>query len=425
MLSFKPLINAYAKQAGLKPLVSGQDFDDYLEEHQTVFEKLKQARRTYKEDLGWLEIDEWAKPDIIQDVLQLAQQIRAKADVFVLIGVGGSNKAARSVIDALQVSGPKVLYAGNTLSPSAIQSLLQELDGQSVYIHCIAKNFETLEPGSSFRILRNYLKARYGQAADERISVTGSRNSRLEAISQTEGYPFLEFPTNIGGRFTALTSVGLLPMAVTGIDIQALLAGARQMSQELHTQANATNPAYQYAVYRHFLYQAGYSAELLASFEPQLGYFQQWWRQLFAESEGKAGKGLLPTYATYSEDLHAIGQFVQEGSPILIETFLHVEDPQATLIFPEADLEDGFSYLEGQDFATINHEAYQATVEAHLLTTPVGIVTIEKIDAWHFGQLFYFFQYACFISALLLKVHPFNQPGVEAYKERMFKRLKH
>lgn len=424
MLSFKALIKEYANQAEPKQLDLAQDFDRFLEEQTSVFEQLIDAKQTYVKDLGWLAIDEWAKPEIINQVLAIASQVRKKADVFVLIGVGGSNNAARSVIEALQEDGPKVLYAGNTLSASAISKLLQQLEGQSVYIHCIAKNFETLEPGTSFRLLRQYLKARYGEAANERISVTGSRGSRLEVLCQEEAYQFLEFPDNIGGRFTALTSVGLLPMAVAGIDIQAMLTGARQMRQTLLTQTNTDNPAYQYACYRQFLYQAGYPVELLASFEPQLRYFNKWWLQLFAESEGKEGKGLLPIFAEYSEDLHAVGQFVQEGSPILLETFIYVKDPQVSVIFPAADLEDGFDYLEAQDFTDVNHEAYRATVEAHLLTTPVGVISIERLDAGHFGQLFYFCQYACFLSALLLKVNPFNQPGVEAYKKRLFKGLK-
>ena len=420
LLSFKTLIDTFISQN------KATNFQDDLKEHATVFAQLDKAKQTHSADLGWLDIEQWASSEIVDAVLALASSIRKKADVFVLIGVGGSNNAARAVIEALQVEGPKILYAGNTLSASAITQLLQQLEGHSVYIHCIAKNFETLEPGSSFRILRQYLKARYGkEQASHRISVTGSKDSQLEALCQAEGYQFLEFPVNIGGRFTALTSVGLLPMAVAGIDIQALLKGARQMSVELQGDNSIENPAFQYACYRHRLYQAGYTVELLASFEPQLRYFYKWWLQLFAESEGKDGKGLLPTYAEYSEDLHAVGQFVQAGSPILLETFIAVRQPDVSLVFPPADLADGFNYLEGQDFTEINQEAYQATVEAHALTTPIAIIEIQQINAENFGQLFYFFQYACFISALFLEVNPFDQPGVEAYKERMFKRLKH
>ena len=420
LLSFKTLIDTFISQN------KATNFQDDLKEQATVFAQLDKAKQTYSADLGWLDIEQWASSEIVDAVLALASSIRKKADVFVLIGVGGSNNAARAVIEALQVEGPKILYAGNTLSASAITQLLQQLEGHSVYIHCIAKNFETLEPGSSFRILRQYLKARYGkEQASHRISVTGSKDSQLEVLCQAEGYQFLEFPVNIGGRFTALTSVGLLPMAVAGIDIQALLKGARQMSVELQGDNSIENPAFQYACYRHRLYQAGYTVELLASFEPQLRYFYKWWLQLFAESEGKDGKGLLPTYAEYSEDLHAVGQFVQAGSPILLETFIAVRQLDVSLVFPPADLADGFDYLEGQGFTEINRKAYQATVEAHALTTPIGVIEIQKINAENFGQLFYFFQYACFISALLLEVNPFDQPGVEAYKERMLKRLKH
>lgn len=427
MVIFKPLIDleADAKQKNTQTIDRIGSFADYLQAQSTVFDQLAKADKEFSDSLGWLDIEEWASEPLINQLLTVAADIRSKADVFVLIGVGGSNNAARSVIEALQEDGPKILYAGNTLSPSAIQKLFKQLDGQSVYIHCIAKNFETLEPGSSFRLLRQYLNTRYGDSASERISVTGSPDSSLEILCKTQAYQFFTFPTTVGGRFTAITTVGLLPMAVAGIDIQALVAGARQQSQQLKMQMDADNPAYRYACYRNYLYQAGYQVELLASFEPQLHWFNKWWLQLFAESEGKDGKGLLPTYAEYSEDLHAVGQFVQDGSPILLETFIHVKQTQASVIFPSGDIDDGFDYLNGQDFASINQEAYQATIEAHLLTTPIGVIEIDQLNANSFGKLFYFFHYACYLSALILGVNPFDQPGVEAYKERMFKRLKH
>lgn len=424
MVIFKPLLDVHFKQTPKPSSQAAEAFGDYLQTQTGVFEQLNRPDQNFSDSVGWLNIEEWADQTLIDQLLIMAADIRKKADVFVLIGVGGSNNAARAVIEALQADGPKILYAGNTLSPSAIQKLFKQLDKQSVYIHCIAKNFETLEPGSSFRLLRQYLTKRYGDSANERISVTGSLASPLERLCQTHAYRFLTFPTTIGGRFTAITSVGLLPMAVAGIDIHALVAGANEQSQQLKMQTDAQNAAYRYACYRNYLYQAGYQVELLASFEPQLHWFNKWWLQLFAESEGKDGKGLLPTYAEYSEDLHAVGQFVQDGSPILLETFIHVKHAQASVVFPSADIVDGFDYLNGQDFASINQEAYQATIEAHQLTTPIGVIEIEQLDASNFGKLFYFFHYACYLSALILGVNPFDQPGVEAYKERMFKRLK-
>ena len=347
-----------------------------------------------------------------------------KRQVFVLVGVGGSNNAARSVIKALQTDQKtEILYAGNTLSPYALNQMLQKLEGKSVYMDCIAKNFETLEPGASFRVLRKFLYKKYGEEAGKRIIATGSKGSSLERICEQHGYTFLEFPENVGGRFSAITSVGLLPMAVAGTDIQKLVKGAADMEKQLLLDESNGNIAWQYACIRNMYYKKGYSLELLTGFEPQFRWFYKWWVQLFGESEGKENKGIFPVAAEFCEELHAVGQYIQDGAPLMFETFLDVQEQNASLFAEKDQVEDFFDYLNGKDFWEMNKASFHATVKAHREKLPCLILEVERMDEYHFGQLFYFFMFSCYVSARILGVNPFDQPGVEAYKKWMFEAL--
>lgn len=379
----------------------------------------------YADSQGWLHVDEWAGEEVLANIERIAAHIRETCDAFVIIGVGGSNNAARAVIEALaDGTGPEIVYAGNTLSANAMNRMLKKLEGKRFAVDCIAKNFETLEPGASFRVLRRELAARYSpEEAADRIICTGTYGSSLEDLCKAEGYTFVPFPTNVGGRYTAMTYVGLLPMAVAGIDIRALVRGAADMETTLHTGAPEDNLALRYAVLRNLYYQRGYKLELLASFEPQFRWFYKWWVQLFAESEGKDGKGLFPVTAEYSEELHAVGQYIQDGAPLMFETFLDVEARQDSLVVMPDGKADYFDYLNGKDFYDINKAAFSATVTAHSEKLPCLIFDVPALDAYNFGQLFYFFQFACYVSGSLLGIDPFNQPGVEAYKGWMFKAL--
>ena len=382
----------------------------------------------YAGSLGWLHVDEWAGEEQLAQIEALAGRIRDMADVFVLIGVGGSNNAARAAIEALGrgPGGVEVVWAGNTLSPYTLNRVLAAIEGRRAVIDCVAKNFETLEPGASFRLLRNALVRRHGKAgAARRILCTGTPGSPLEDLCRAEGYTFLTFPPNIGGRFTALSGVHLLPMAVAGVDIRALAAGARQAEGTLRSAPAGENPALKYAVLRDLYRQAGYKAELLAAFEPRLRGLFQWWQQLFAESEGKDGKGLLPVTGEYSEQLHSLGQYVQDGAHLLFETFLEVKTPSPAdrLPVPPTDVADGFGYLDGRDFWDVNRASFTATRAAHSAVLPCLTLAVDTLDAAAMGRLFYFFAFACYLSARLLGVNPFNQPGVEAYKSLMFKTL--
>lgn len=398
--------------------------DRMIEKNENLLKEAKAGENCYADSQGWLDTQEWADEQKLCRLETLANEIRENADAFVLIGVGGSNNAARSVIEALKPDGaPEIIYAGNTLSPDAMKRMLKKLEGKSVYIDCIAKNFETLEPGSSFRVLRKYIEKTYGEEAHKRIIATGTVGSSLDQLCTKYGYTFLEFPLNVGGRYTAMTNVGLLPMAVAGIDIRALVEGANDMQKRVHTQGAKENIAYQYACLRNLYYEEGYRVEMLASFEPQFHYFYKWWIQLLAESEGKDNKGIFPVASEFSEELHSVGQFIQDGSQIMFETFLDVVQKNASLVVEPDAKEDYFDYLDGKDFWDINKAAYHATVAAHSQKIPCLTFEVGALDAYHFGQLFYFFQFACYLSCKIMGVNAFDQPGVEAYKKWMFDAL--
>ena len=403
-------------------LINEDELSAAILEGSSTLECVQLGESQYKDSQGWLHVDEWANDQILTHIEELADEIRKNSDAFVLIGVGGSNNAARSVIEALSnEEGPEIIYAGNTLSANAMNRLLKKLENKRFSINCIAKNFETLEPGISFRVLRQVLSSRYtAPETAKRIICTGTYGSSLEQLCENEGYTFVPFPTNIGGRYSAMSYVGLLPMAIAGIDIRALVRGAKDMENALHTGAPAENIALRYAVLRNLYYKRGYTMELLASFEPQFRFFYKWWIQLFAESEGKEGKGLFPIAAEYSEELHAVGQYIQDGAPLMFETFLDVKARQDSLIVMSDQKADFFDYLNGKDFFDINKAAFSATLTAHSQKLPCLILEIPTLDAYNFGQLFYFFQFSCYISGCLLGSNPFDQPGVEAYKKWMF-----
>ena len=406
------------------PQAVGEDLlVQMMHDNLSVLERAQKGEERYRDSQDWLDTDVCAGEDVLARIENKAREIRENADAFVLIGVGGSNNAARSAIKALEPGGTEIIYAGNTLNPHALTKMLDSLDGKDFYIDCIAKNFETLEPGSSFRILRAYMDKKYGDKAAKRIIATGTAGSTLDALCRKEGYDFFEFPLNIGGRYTAMSNVGLLPMAVSGIDIREVVHGAHDMQTALHTGDPMDNPAYRYACIRNVLYGKGYRLEMLSSFEPRFRYFYHWWEQLFAESEGKENKGIFPVTGEFSEELHSIGQFVQDGSPILFETFLDVADRADALVIRPDRYADYFDYLDNVDFYDINRAAYQATVKAHSEKLPVMTLELGALDAYHFGQLFYFFQFACYLSCAVMGVNPFDQPGVEAYKKWMFDAL--
>jgi glucose-6-phosphate isomerase len=405
--------------------ITSHDISQAIKVHRELLEGVLHPQTANFDVLGWVDLDTCVPEELIKRIEAKAAEIRQEAEVFLLIGVGGSNQGARTVIKAFQTGGkPEILYTGNNLSPYYMNQILAQIKGKSVYANVIAKNFATLEPGICFRMIRKYMEATYGAAeAARRIIATGSpQGSSLESLAADKGYSFLPFPLDIGGRFSVLSAVGLLPVAVAGIDIREILRGAQDMASYVRSSPPEENNAVQYGIIRNLLLERGFGIEILGFFEPRLEFFAKWWVQLFGESEGKDGTGIFPAACSHSEDLHALGQYIQDGRKMIAETFINLEDQGASLLIPEdRGTADDFDYLDGKDFAFLNRTAFEATVKAHAAGgVPVTVVNVPELTPYYMGQLFYFFEYACFISASVLGVNPFDQPGVEAYKGHMF-----
>lgn len=403
------------------------DFNHLVEKNRVHFDELVAGMsdsNMERADIGWLNPDDWASDELVSEIQTRADFVKAQAEVLVLIGVGGSNQAARAVIEALgtRADGLEILYAGINLSGNYYEEILRQCADKEIHVHVIAKNFETLEPGLGFRLLYDLLKGKYGKDAPQHVTITGTKGSYLEELSKEQGFYFLEFPENVGGRFTALTSVGLFPIAVAGLDVTKYVKGAKDYRDHLRQTDDVA--ILEYATYRNWLDLRGFRIEGLAFFEPQLFWFSKWWEQLFAESEGKDRAGLFPVSLNYSEQLHSVGQYVQDGTNNLFETFLVLEEKSNDLKVPETDLDDRFEYLDGMDLDAINEAAEQATMRAHASGgVPISSLEVPQLDEYAFGQLFYFFELAVVISARILGVNPYDQPGVEAYKALMFDAL--
>lgn len=377
---------------------------------------------------GWLHLPMNMTCDEVNEILKMSDEIKQNADVLVVIGIGGSYLGAKAVQEALSPyftkneNGIEVLFVGHNLSGSYMKQLIESLHHRNFYINVISKSGTTLETSIAFRVLRHYTQERYGQTAKHRIIVTtDSEKGLLNEIAITQGYRRLDIPSNIGGRYSVLTPVGLLPIAVAGINITELLQGACQAVIDLNESNIEKNEAYRYAVLRNELNLYGYQVELLASFEPCLSYIHEWWKQLFGESEGKEKKGLFPASVNYSTDLHSLGQYVQEGNPLLFESFLSFKyfSEDCSVPFHEID-DDHLNYLCHRTFNNINTISEQGTVLAHFEGgVPIIQIEVERLDAFHIGYLLYFFMKACAISAYLQDMNPFDQPGVEAYKSKI------
>jgi len=393
------------------------------------------------EFLGWRDLLSDPNDALLEDIETTAAEIRHKADVLVCIGIGGSYLGAKAVIDALTPylqtppppaaktetpsadRTPEVLFAGHHMSGAYMRELLQYLEGKSVYLNVISKSGTTLEPALSFRFLRQWLEATFDDADNRIIITTDPESGALNELRKAHPYKKYEIPRNVGGRFSVLTPVGLLPIAVAGIDIRSLFYGAVEQCKALESAAD--NPALMYAGIRYLLHEADYAVDTLAVFEPRLSSIGGWWQQLFGESEGKEGKGLFPASVQYSTDLHSLGQYVQDGQRFLLETFLLVADDGGDLTVPDSDENlDGLNYLSGKTMQEINRKAYEGTRKAHVEGgVPVMTVTLDAVAAAPLGAALYFFEHAVAVSGYLLEVNPFNQPGVEAYKKEMFSLL--
>ncbi|ARJ51402.1 glucose-6-phosphate isomerase [Staphylococcus lutrae] len=380
--------------------------------------------------LGWVDLPVHYDKEEFSRIKAAAKQIQSHSDVLVVIGIGGSYLGARSAIEMLtpafkkDQTYPEIIFAGNHLSSSYLHSLIEYLEGKDYSVNVISKSGTTTEPAVAFRIFKKLLEEKYGKAeAVKRIfATTDQSKGALKQLATNEGYESFVVPDDVGGRFSVLTAVGLLPIAVAGIDIDAMMGGAAKAREELSSDDLASNIAYQYASIRNILYNKGYTTEMLINYEPSLQYFNEWWKQLFGESEGKDLKGIYPSSANFTTDLHSLGQYVQEGRRFLIETVLKVETPEHDITI-EADEEDldGLNYLVGKTVDEVNTKAFEGTLLAHTDGgVPNLVIQLPRLDAETYGYVVYFFELAVAMSGYQLGVNPFNQPGVEAYKQNMF-----
>ena len=386
--------------------------------------------------LGWVNLPEDIDADMLARLKSDVKRLAGKSRLMVVIGIGGSYLGARMVIEALQSefaamqrgTAPYIIYAGHTLGEDYYNQLLSLLEQEDYSVAVISKSGTTTEPAVAFRIVKAHLEKKYGrdEASKRIVAITDARRGALHDIAVQEGYPMYVIPDNVGGRFSVLTPVGLLPIAMAGYDIDKMLAGARDMRKLcISDDTLEGNPALMYAAVRNALYRKGIKVEMLVSCLPNLRYLAEWWKQLYGESEGKEGKGLLPHSLSITTDLHSMGQYVQQGERLMMETMFRVRCPNASVAVPSDEQNlDGINYLCGKSLTEINDCAAEGTIEAHVSGgVPVVELTVERIDEYTLGQLIYFFEFACGVSGYTLGVNPFDQPGVEAYKKNMFRLL--
>lgn len=411
-------------------VVKQHELDYYKPYVEFTHKQLHDGLGQGNEFLGWLNLPENYDKTEFASILKASEKIRNHSEILVVIGIGGSYLGARAAVELLNnhfyqmTSGTKIIFAGQNLSSSYLTDLIEVLKDKEWSINVISKSGTTTEPAIAFRVLKKLLIEKYGKiGAKDRIFVTTDKaKGALKSLATTEGYETFIVPDDIGGRYSVLTAVGLLPIAVSGIDINKIMQGAYDAMVEYANPNFESNSVYQYAVIRNCLYNKGKTIEMLINYEPSLQYFGEWWKQLFGESEGKDNKGIFPASANFSTDLHSLGQYIQEGRRDIFETVINVENVKHELYVEneETDL-DQLNYLSGKSIDFVNKNAFKGTLLAHIDGgVPNLIVNVQKLDAYGFGYLVYFFEKACAISGYLLGINPFDQPGVEAYKKNMF-----
>ncbi|CAM4250250.1 glucose-6-phosphate isomerase [Lacicoccus alkaliphilus] len=392
----------------------------------SVHEAIADKAGAGSEFLGWADLPETYDEEEFKRIKEASSAINAHSDVLVVIGIGGSYLGAKAALEMLKPSfenvGTEVIFAGHHLSAHYMNELKGHLKDKDFSINVISKSGTTTEPAIAFRIFKQLLEEKYENTTDRIYITTDRSKGALKKLADTEGYATFTVPDDIGGRYSVLTAVGLLPMAASGIDIDAVMAGAGEAKEALSGKDASGNPAYRYAAMRNILYRKGYHTELFANYDERLKYFSEWWKQLFGESEGKDGKGIMPHSANFTTDLHSLGQYIQDGRRGLFETVLAVETPLSDIVIEsEADDLDGLNYLAGMSVDAVNKKAVEGTVLAHVDGgVPNILITVPDLSPRTFGHLVYFFELSCAMSGYLLGVNPFDQPGVEAYKENMF-----
>ncbi len=415
-------------QDNLKGFVEKKDFAKILPQIQKAHELLESKSGPGKEFLGWMDLPSRISDGFIHDLQQLAKEIQESSDALISIGVGGSYLGIRSTVEF--VGGKEKLpiyYAGHNISADYLYNLLESLKDKRVTVVMISKSGTTTEPAIAFRVVKEFLQKKYKELELKKriLCVSDGKKGALKRIVDKMGYRSFVIPDDVGGRFSVLTPVGLVPLAMAGVDIKGMVEGARKAQAEYSKIDFGKNAAYQYAAARYLLYKKGKMIEVLSSFYPNMFYIAEWWKQLFGESEGKNGKGIFPASLILSTDLHSMGQLMQDGQRNLFETFLMIDKAEHQVLIPkeEEDL-DGFNCVAGKDLDFVNKQAYRATAMAHREgRVPNMTISVCQADSFHAGQLYYFFEKAVAVSGYLLGVNPFDQPGVEAYKTKMFKLL--
>ncbi len=405
------------------------DYKSYQEKVNQINQMIDENKGAGNDYTGWVNYPETFDKVEFEEIKKHAKYVRDNFDVLVVCGIGGSYLGARAALEALQ--GLKrndkleIIFLGQTFSSDYVYDVLSYLKDKNFAINVISKSGTTTETAIAFRLVKELLEKKVGKekARKSIFATTDANKGALRELSNKEGYVTFNLPGNVGGRYSVFTAVGLFPLACAGVDIDSLMKGALDSQKACKNPIIDANPAYKYAVLRDYFYRHNKPVEMFVSYEPKLTQLGEWFKQLFGESEGKDGKGLLPDSATFSTDLHSLGQFVQDGSKLMFETILFVKNPNNKVIIPHDDKDlDGLNYLEGKDLGFVNEKAFLGTLEAHTKTggVPNIVLEVEKLDAYTMGYVFYFFMKTCAMSAYLLDVNPFNQPGVEVYKKNMF-----
>lgn len=410
-------------------IIDKVDMQNYAEKVKEINKKINEKTGLGNDFLGWTTWPEDYNKEEVERMIKCAEYVRNNFDILVVCGIGGSYLGARAAIDALKGlysdDKLKIIYLGQTFSPTYIAQVMKYLEGKKFAINVISKSGTTTETSIAFRLVRELLIKQVGEEESKKaiFATTDKARGALKELCNIEGYETFILPDDIGGRYSVLTAVGLFPIACAGVDIKEMLKGAKDSMIKYNNPDLATNECYQYAVIRDYFYHHNKSVELFVTYEPSLTQIGEWLKQLFGESEGKEKKGLFPGSVTFSTDLHSLGQFIQDGSPILFETIIKVNKPFIDIEVPHDDANlDGLNYLEGKKLSFVNEQAMQGTLKAHEEDghVPNIIISVDKMDAYSLGGLFYFFMRACAMSAYLLEINPFNQPGVEIYKKNMF-----
>ena len=408
--------------------INDEILNSYKKRVTEINEMIKNKSGLGNDFLGWVDWPVNYDKEELQRIKKDAQYVRDNFDILVVCGIGGSYLGARSALEALNglKSDDKleIIFMGQTFSPNYVAQVMNYLKGKNFAINVISKSGTTTETSISFRLLKELLESQVGKEKARKAiyATTDKEKGALKTLCNNEGYATYVLPGDIGGRYSVFTAVGTFPLACAGINVEAMLEGARIAREDAQDLPLKDNQCYQYALMRDYMYRHNKPVEMYVTYEPQMSQISEWLKQLFGESEGKEHKGLYPSSATFSTDLHSLGQFVQEGTPLLFETIINVLEPKQDIVIPHDDLDlDGLNYLEGKNLAFVNQKAFEGTLKAHEDGgVPCNVIYIDKFDEYNLGYMFYFFMRACAMSAYMLDINPFNQPGVEVYKKNMF-----